>query len=60
MRNYEVTWTMDFVADTPESAATQALQFVRGTQVPLVFLVKDRKLALEIIIDTEHKPPKRI
>lgn len=58
MRNYEVSWRMDFIAETPESAATQALQFM--SRVPLVFVVKDMKTGRELVLDTEHNPPKRI
>lgn len=58
---YEVTWSMDVVAMSPEQAARLAWEMLHAPDTKLtVVIVKDERSGLKTIFDVETDPPTRV
>jgi len=58
---YEVVWSMDVVASSPEQAAKIACEMQRDPNRRLsIFAVKNAKLHTEGVYDAEYDPPRKL
>lgn len=59
MKMYSVSWTMSYVAASPEQAAKIARQELMDPKSKAsIFDVRDDKTGVHVLVDTESDPPR--